>query len=54
MLKFRSMSAESDLPIAELLKLPTDTAPGGVEGLDRRTTVGQILRRTSLDELPRS
>ena len=52
MLKFRSMSAESDLPIAELLKLPADTAPGGVEGLDRRTTVGQILRRTSLDELP--
>jgi exopolysaccharide biosynthesis polyprenyl glycosylphosphotransferase len=29
-----------------------DTAPGGVEGDDRRTTVGRFLRRTSLDELP--
>lgn len=27
-------------------------APGGVEGADRRTRVGRILRRTSLDELP--
>jgi exopolysaccharide biosynthesis polyprenyl glycosylphosphotransferase len=29
-----------------------DTAPGGVEGEDRRTVVGRILRRTSIDELP--
>jgi exopolysaccharide biosynthesis polyprenyl glycosylphosphotransferase len=29
-----------------------DTAPGGVEGDDRRTPVGRLLRRTSLDELP--
>jgi exopolysaccharide biosynthesis polyprenyl glycosylphosphotransferase len=30
-----------------------DTAPGGVEGgEDRRTLVGRILRRTSVDELP--
>jgi exopolysaccharide biosynthesis polyprenyl glycosylphosphotransferase len=29
-----------------------DTAPGGVEGADRRTAVGRFLRRTSLDELP--
>jgi len=29
-----------------------DTAPGGVEGPDRRTPVGRVLRRTSLDELP--
>ncbi len=29
-----------------------DTAPGGVEGADRRTLIGRILRRTSLDELP--
>lgn len=27
-------------------------APGGVEGADRRTRVGCLLRRTSLDELP--
>jgi exopolysaccharide biosynthesis polyprenyl glycosylphosphotransferase len=29
-----------------------DTAPGGVEGTDRRTPIGRFLRRTSLDELP--
>jgi len=29
-----------------------NTAPGGVEGEDRRTAVGRVLRRTSLDELP--
>jgi exopolysaccharide biosynthesis polyprenyl glycosylphosphotransferase len=28
------------------------TAPGGVEGADRRTRVGRFLRRSSLDELP--
>jgi exopolysaccharide biosynthesis polyprenyl glycosylphosphotransferase len=32
--------------------LAVDTAPGGVEGEDRRTFVGRILRRTSIDELP--
>jgi lipopolysaccharide/colanic/teichoic acid biosynthesis glycosyltransferase len=32
--------------------LPVDTAPGGVEGEDRRTLVGRFLRRTSIDELP--
>jgi exopolysaccharide biosynthesis polyprenyl glycosylphosphotransferase len=32
--------------------LPRDTAPGGVEGEDRRTPVGRFLRRSSLDELP--
>jgi exopolysaccharide biosynthesis polyprenyl glycosylphosphotransferase len=32
--------------------LPLDTAPGGVEGEDRRTLVGRFLRRTSIDELP--
>ncbi len=29
-----------------------DTAPGGVEGVDRRTAVGRFLRGSSLDELP--
>ncbi len=29
-----------------------DTAPGGVEGQDRRTRLGRLMRRTSLDELP--
>jgi exopolysaccharide biosynthesis polyprenyl glycosylphosphotransferase len=28
------------------------SAPGGVEGADRRTLTGRLLRRTSLDELP--
>jgi len=37
-------------PIEHLVK--RNTAPGGVEGEDRRTAVGRVLRRTSLDELP--
>jgi exopolysaccharide biosynthesis polyprenyl glycosylphosphotransferase len=36
--------------VAQLL--PRDTAPGGVEGADRRTLIGRLLRRSSLDELP--
>ena len=52
MLKFRSMRAkELDEGPVEL-DLPPDTAPGGVEGEDRRTRVGAFLRRTSIDELP--
>jgi lipopolysaccharide/colanic/teichoic acid biosynthesis glycosyltransferase len=31
---------------------PAGLAPGGVEGVDRRNSVGRWLRRTSLDELP--
>jgi lipopolysaccharide/colanic/teichoic acid biosynthesis glycosyltransferase len=27
-------------------------APGGIEGLDRRTPIGRFLRRSGLDELP--
>lgn len=33
-------------------ELAPGTAPGGVEGDDRRTALGAFLRRTSLDELP--
>ena len=29
-----------------------NVAPGGVEGADRRTRFGSIIRRLSLDELP--
>jgi exopolysaccharide biosynthesis polyprenyl glycosylphosphotransferase len=49
-LKFRSMRA-SDAPDATF-QLKTGAAPGGVEGADRRTKIGKILRATSLDELP--
>jgi exopolysaccharide biosynthesis polyprenyl glycosylphosphotransferase len=53
MLKFRTMRphGEEELP-PPTLDLPPDTAPGGVEGGDRRTRLGAVLRRTSLDELP--
>ena len=49
MLKFRSMRVADRPPRFEL---SPDTAPGGVEGIDLRTTFGDFLRRTSLDELP--
>jgi lipopolysaccharide/colanic/teichoic acid biosynthesis glycosyltransferase len=48
MLKFRSMRDAGDagfVPVA-------GAAPGGVEGVDRRTPIGRFIRRTSLDELP--
>jgi exopolysaccharide biosynthesis polyprenyl glycosylphosphotransferase len=57
--KFRSMrlgerqSATNDDDLASLdFLLGGDTAPGGVEGVDRRTAVGRFLRSTSIDELP--
>ena len=50
MLKFRSMRSGEGLALVP--DLPTDTAPGGIEGDDRRTRFGAFLRGTSLDELP--
>jgi len=57
--KFRSMrercepeQLSGDDETALEFLLGGDTAPGGVEGDDRRTPVGRFLRRTSIDELP--
>jgi exopolysaccharide biosynthesis polyprenyl glycosylphosphotransferase len=57
--KFRSMrttpvpgaKGEPEASPVEFL-LGGDTAPGGVEGEDRRTRIGRLMRRFSLDELP--
>jgi exopolysaccharide biosynthesis polyprenyl glycosylphosphotransferase len=49
LVKFRTMVGdETDIEY----QCSPGLAPGGVEGVDRRTTVGRFLRRTSLDELP--
>ena len=53
MLKFRSMHPPDPTHNEEsTFVLPDGTAPGGVEGDDRRTRVGMIIRAFSLDELP--
>ena len=49
-LKFRTMRPEKASD-AEF-ELKSSSAPGGVEGIDRRTRIGKIMRSTSLDELP--
>jgi exopolysaccharide biosynthesis polyprenyl glycosylphosphotransferase len=50
LLKFRTMREPAQRP--RYFELPPGVAPGGVEGEDRRTRVGRLLRRLSLDELP--
>jgi exopolysaccharide biosynthesis polyprenyl glycosylphosphotransferase len=50
MLKFRTMRMSD--PADASFEVQPDRAPGGVEGVDRRTPIGTLLRRTSLDELP--
>ncbi|MDO9352117.1 MAG: exopolysaccharide biosynthesis polyprenyl glycosylphosphotransferase, partial [Solirubrobacteraceae bacterium] len=54
LLKFRSMRP-SDAPVDHTVVDRLEIAglgPGGIEGEDRRTTVGRALRRSGLDELP--
>jgi len=48
--KFRSMRMTA--PADHRFRPGRGSAPGGVEGADRRTLIGRLLRRTSLDELP--
>jgi exopolysaccharide biosynthesis polyprenyl glycosylphosphotransferase len=50
MLKFRSMRPAEAKPRGEWMR--AGSAPGGVEGEDRRTAVGRFIRAHSLDELP--
>jgi exopolysaccharide biosynthesis polyprenyl glycosylphosphotransferase len=49
LLKFCTMEP---VPVADGFIPRAGSAPGGVEGADRRTRVGRFLRRTSIDELP--
>jgi exopolysaccharide biosynthesis polyprenyl glycosylphosphotransferase len=55
MLKFRSMQLNWEMPSEDgkASTLSDDIAPGGVEeDGDRRTRIGTLLRKTSVDELP--
>jgi exopolysaccharide biosynthesis polyprenyl glycosylphosphotransferase len=52
LLKFRTMRQPVDVDGNVTFVLAQDLAPGGVEGRDRRTGIGRIMRDLSLDELP--
>ena len=51
-LKFRSMREPAVGAATDDYVPEEGMAPGGVEGDDRRTAVGELMRRLSLDELP--
>jgi exopolysaccharide biosynthesis polyprenyl glycosylphosphotransferase len=51
LLKFRTMREPADAE-QQRFEPPEGCAPGGIEGIDRRTRVGAILRDSSIDELP--
>ena len=50
LLKFRTM--REPISLSDDFELIDGMAPGGVEGVDRRTRIGRVLRDLSLDELP--
>jgi exopolysaccharide biosynthesis polyprenyl glycosylphosphotransferase len=54
--KFRTMRSpeprETEASSGVAPPVSRETAPGGVEGADRRTRTGAFLRKTSIDELP--
>jgi exopolysaccharide biosynthesis polyprenyl glycosylphosphotransferase len=50
--KFRTMTHVPEDPPELEEVLMVNIAPGGVEGVDRRTRFGSLIRRLSLDELP--
>jgi exopolysaccharide biosynthesis polyprenyl glycosylphosphotransferase len=50
LLKFRTMRVAAEEE--SCFELPAGLAPGGIEGVDRRTRVGRFLRDSSIDELP--
>jgi exopolysaccharide biosynthesis polyprenyl glycosylphosphotransferase len=53
MLKFRSMRVKVGAEQAELqIASGSENGTGGAIGVDRRTRLGALMRRTSLDELP--
>jgi exopolysaccharide biosynthesis polyprenyl glycosylphosphotransferase len=52
LLKFRTMRQAPAGSSRTSFVLAKGQAPGGVEGLDRRTRVGRLLRTLSIDELP--
>ena len=56
MLKFRSMrpleTITDPADSSNVVALHPDIGPGGIEGADRRTAVGRLMRSTSMDELP--
>jgi exopolysaccharide biosynthesis polyprenyl glycosylphosphotransferase len=53
MLKLRTMRPAPEAATPDLVvSAESCTAPGGVEGVDRRTRLGCFMRKRSLDELP--
>ena len=52
MLKLRTMRAGGSADELDEAQVEEGVAPGGIEGDDRRTRFGALMRRLSIDELP--